>query len=194
MPGDFIRMEPQVTLEAFHAFRDDRPSGEKWELIAGVPNMMLPPTLVHQRIAGNIDKMLDARLSLTKPEWRADREVGLLVPDDDKYNPEPDITVIDTKIEIGQLYADRFFFVVEVLSDSDKPKLLDLKLDWYQRHEHCLGVLFIAQDRQHATLHAKKGSGWNTQELNDPEAEITIPEIGTIGTLGDAYRNTPLAI
>ena len=51
MPGDFLRRTPQLTMEQFHAFRDERPKEEKWELIDGVPMMMPPPTLVHQRIA-----------------------------------------------------------------------------------------------------------------------------------------------
>ena len=51
MPGDFLRRTPQLTMEQFHAFRDSRPEEEKWELIDGVPMMMPPPTLVHQRIA-----------------------------------------------------------------------------------------------------------------------------------------------
>lgn len=194
MPGDFIRMEPQVSLEAFHAFRDDRPSEEKWELIAGVPNMMPPPTLVHQRIARNLETMLNARLAQVKPEWQADREIGLLLPDDDRYNPVPDVTVMDTKIEAGQLYAERFYFVVEVLSDADKPRMLDLKLAWYRRHEHCRGVLFVAQDRVHATLNTRESESWREVVLSNPMDEIAVPRIGVIGALGEAYRHTPLHI
>ena len=193
MPGDFIRMEPQVTLEQFHVFRDERPPEEKWELIAGVPNMMPPRTLVHQRIAGNIDRMLNLRLAQVKPEWTADREIGLLLPDDDKYNPEPDVTVIETKIDAGVLYAVQFYFVVEVLSPNDKPQMLELKLAWYRRHAHCRGVLFIAQNRCHATLNVRESGHWRELVLSDPDDEIVIPEIGSIGTLGEAYRSTPIA-
>jgi Uma2 family endonuclease len=192
MPGDFVRMEPQVTLEQFHTFRDDRPSEEKWELIAGVPNMMPSPTLVHQRIARNIETMLNVRLANVKPEWQADHGIGLLIPDDDQYIPEPDVTVIDTAIEARQLYAHRFHFVVEVLSAHDKPQMLDLKLAWYRRHTHCLGALFIAQDRIHATLSSREGIGWREAGLSDPKDLIVLPEIGAIGTLGDAYRHAPL--
>ena len=62
MPGDFLRRTPQLTMEQFHAFRDERPKEEKWELIDGVPIMMPPPTLVHQRIADNLNQLLNARL------------------------------------------------------------------------------------------------------------------------------------
>ena len=62
MPGDSLRRVPQLTMEQFHAFRDERPKEEKWELIDGVPMMMPLPTLVHQRITGNIEALINARL------------------------------------------------------------------------------------------------------------------------------------
>jgi Uma2 family endonuclease len=54
MPGGFLRRRPQLTMEQFHAFRDERPKEEKWELIDGVPMMMPPPTVMHVRIARNL--------------------------------------------------------------------------------------------------------------------------------------------
>ena len=107
-------------MEQFHAFREERPKEEKWELIDGVPMMMPPPTLMHQRVAANLDRMLNAHLETVKPDWRADREVGVWLKDDEKYNPEPDVTVIDAAIAIGQIYVERFYFVAEILSESDR--------------------------------------------------------------------------
>ena len=153
--------------------------------------MMPPPTLMHQRISGNIDRLLTAQLGKTKPEWRSDREIGLLLPEDDKYNPEPDVTVIDTDIGIGQIYATQFFFVAEVLSGSDKPIVLDLKLAYYKQHAPCRGVLFVRQDRVEAELHVRK-SVWTTSELKNPVDHIVIPDIGDIGSLSQLYRHTPL--
>ena len=189
--GDFIRMVPQATLEQFHAFRDERPKEEKWELIAGVPTMLPPPSLIHQRISRNLETLINNLLGAVRPEWQADREIGLLMPEDDKYNPEPDVTVIDTDIGIGQIYATRFFFVAEVLSGSDKPIVLDLKLAYYKQHAPCRGVLFVRQDKVKAELHVRK-STWTTIELNDPIDRIVIPDIGDVGSLGQLYRHTPL--
>ena len=106
--GSFDPRLPRATLEQVHAFRDERPKVEKWELIDGVMVMMPLPTLVHQRIAGKPDVLLNNRLEAVRPEWRADREIGVLLPDDDRFSPEPDVTVIDTAIELGQLYAQSF--------------------------------------------------------------------------------------
>lgn len=200
MPGDFIRRVPQLTLEQFHAFRDERPKEEKWELVDGVPMMMPPPTLLHQRIAGNLEAMLNDRLREVRPEWQADREIGVLLPDDEKYNPEPDVTVTDTEIGLEQVYAERFYFVAEVLSGgnkpelragSDKPQVLAAKLSYYQQHEQCRGVLIVRQDRIEAELHVRDAA-WRRTELQDLADRIVIPDIGDIGPLGALYRYTPL--
>ena len=59
MPGDFLRRTPQLTMERFHAFRDERPKEEEWELIDGVPIEMDCPTLLHQRIACELAAALE---------------------------------------------------------------------------------------------------------------------------------------
>ena len=183
----------RLDMETFHGFRDDRPKEEKWELIDGRPVMMPPPSLIHQRISGNLEALINSRLSRIKPEWRADREIGLLIPQDQKFNPEPDVTVIDTEIGLNQLYAERFYFVAEVLSGSDRPWELKAKLEYYQKHEPCSGVLFVRQDQIVAELYLRK-SNWNKSELDIPNARLDLPVIGDIGPLSDLYRFTPLAL
>jgi Uma2 family endonuclease len=181
-------------MEQFHAFRDERPKEEKWELIDGVPMMMPPPTLLHQRIAANLDRLLNAHLEKAKPEWRSEREVGIRLEGDEKYNPEPDVTVIDAVITLGQIYVERFYFVAEVLSESDKTAVLQAKLAYYQGHEHNQCVLFVRQDRVSATQHDRQGRGgpWRDRPLTNPAAPLSFPDIGTVGRLGDLYKFTPL--
>jgi Uma2 family endonuclease len=180
-------------MKQFHAFRDERPKEEKWELIDGVPMMMPPPTLVHQRIAANLERLVNAVLERSRPEWRADREIGVWLKGDEKFNPEPDVTVIDTSVGMGQIYAQRFYFVAEVLSESDKKAVLDAKLAYYQQHAHNRCVLFVRQDRIGAHQHDRLEDGtWTQRSLRTPTAQLSIPEIGGIGRLGDLYRFTPL--
>ena len=166
MPGDFLRRTPQITMKQFHAFRDERPKEEKWEL--------------------------NAKLQQVKPEWQADREVGIWLEGDDKYNPEPDVTVIDADIRIGQIYVERFYFVAEVMSPSDKREVIEAKLAYYENHEHNQGVLFVRQDRIGATLHARSGDSWHSTMLERADQRIMVPDIGDIGRLAELYRHTPL--
>jgi Uma2 family endonuclease len=52
---------------AFREFQDHRPDHERWELIAGVPMMMSPPTIAHNRIAGNLERLLNEALERHAP-------------------------------------------------------------------------------------------------------------------------------
>ena len=198
--GDFIRRVPQFSLEMFHAFRDERPKEEKWELIDGVPMMMPPPTLIHQRISRNLETMLNAHLARVNPRWMADREIGILLPHDEKFNPEPDVTVIDIEVAVGQIYAERFYFVAEVLSESSRPELVAgsdkpivraAKLAYYREHPPCLANMFVRQDRIEATLFARDVN-FEPRVLENPADRLDIPGIGDIGSLGQLYRHTPL--
>jgi Uma2 family endonuclease len=183
----------RLDMETFHGFRDDRPKEEKWELIDGRPVTIPPPSLVHQRIADNLERLINDRLVVVRPEWRADREISVLIPQDKKYNPEPDATVIDTDVELGQIYAERFYFVAEVLSGSDTGWVLNAKLDYYQAHEPCRAVLFLRQDQIAAEFYSR-ADGFAKTEWTNALTRVDIPGIGDIGQFSDIYRLTPLAL
>ena len=146
---------------------------------------------MHQRVSANIDRLLNARLALVKPEWSADREIGVVIPENSRFNPEPDITVIETDFSLGQVYAERFYFVVEDVSPSDRKLVLDLKLEYYQLHQPCFGVMFVRQDRMGAELFLRQAA-WAKQDIDDPLARLILPTLGDIGALCDLYRHTPL--
>lgn len=180
----------KLPLDLFQAWRDDRPKEEKWELIAGTPVMMPPPALGHQRISAAIMEMLNARLAISRPDWEANMEIGVLT-EDKTFNPEPDVTVIDVGTPSDELYAARFYFVTEVLSPNDKQKVLRSKLGYYQRHEHCLGIMFVKPDKVSAELHVREEI-WKLRKLTKPDDRVVIPVIGDIGALIDLYRRTEL--
>jgi Uma2 family endonuclease len=154
--------------------------------------MMPPPTLVHQRIADNLNQLLNERLREVKPEWRAVRDAGVWLKGDEKYNPEPDVTVIDAAVSLGQIYAQRFYFVSEVLSASDKKAVVAAKLRYYQDHEHNRCVLFVRQDRIGAEQHIRQGGAWRARRLSSATAKLSFPEVGIVGRLGDLCEATPL--
>jgi Uma2 family endonuclease len=148
---------------------------------------------MHQRISANLDRLLNEHLERSKPEWRADREVDVWLKGDEKYNPEPDVTVIDTAFAVGQIYVERFYFVAEVLSESDKKAVLEAKLAYSKEHDHNLCVLLIRQDLVGAEQHNRQADGtWRRRRLGAAAASLEIPAVGTIGRLGDLYRFTPL--
>ena len=191
MPGEHVRDLPKMTTRQFQAFYHARPEPEKWELIDGIANRSPLPSLVHQRISRNIGNQINDLLQRDRPKWHADRKIGVLLSDNDKYNPEPDITVIDSAISIGQVYAGQFYFVVEVLSGSDRWAFLSSKLEFYSSHESCQGVLFVRQDRIEVELYSR-AAGFEKQTIIDKDAIIDVPGLGKIGPLKQFYRSTPL--
>jgi hypothetical protein len=67
MPGNFLQRAPQITMTQFHAFRESRPDFEKWELIDGVALRKDRPTVIHQRVVSNLQRLLKGRLGAMRP-------------------------------------------------------------------------------------------------------------------------------
>jgi hypothetical protein len=62
------------------------------------------------------------------------------------YDPEPDVAVIREDENPDPRYADRFYLVAEVLSESDKG-IIESKRDIYRAHPSCACILLVRQDR-----------------------------------------------
>lgn len=187
------RLLPKLSLEHFNAFRDSRPSEERWELIDGVPMMMPPPTIAHQIIARNLVRYLTDALERQSREWLATHEVGVQLPGDTLYHPEPDVIVIDAKIEAGQLYANTFYLVAEVLSECDNPGSIAAKVAFYQSHPANTCVLLIAQEKVAVEVIERAAPArWSKRRLTKSEDFLTTASIGTVCTLADLYRGVPM--
>jgi len=181
-----------LSIAAFRAWLDSRPDEEHWELIAGVPMMMAPATHDHQRIASNLERLLNDALEMHRPELSAYQRVGLnlapIVPD---YDPEPDVAVISAS-ERGEIrYSDRFFLAAEIVSSSDK-KTVESKREIYQRHPDCRCVLVIQQARFDVSVVVLTDAGWTEHGLTKADDQLVLDEFGLRCTLADLYRGTAL--
>src|SRR5437763_5499379 len=97
-----------LSVASFRDWVASRPDEEHWELIAGVPMMMAPPTRDHQRIASNLEGLLNDALEASGARFVAYQRSGLnlasIAPD---YDPEPDVIVIGADEPGNERYADR---------------------------------------------------------------------------------------
>src|SRR5258707_15231866 len=95
-----------LSIDAFRSWLASRPDEEHWELIAGVPMMMAPPTRDHQRIASNLERLLNDALETSGARLEAFQRSGLnlasIAPD---YDPEPDVVVVDADLPGDERYA-----------------------------------------------------------------------------------------
>ncbi len=181
----------KFTVEEFLAFYDTRPDGERWELIDGVAIMMTPPTKAHQRIGSNLARALNNHFETERPDLYAYQEVGLIVPEVDRFRPTADVAVEENAADY-ESYSDKFFLVVEVLSDSNTDAAVEIKRQRYMQNPDNLYVLVIEQKAVSVSVWARR-SGWRQQELNRLGDRLELPEFGLNILLATLYAGTPLA-
>jgi Uma2 family endonuclease len=192
--GMLQRNRTPLSVAAFRRWAESRPDEEHWELISGVPTMMAPPTHDHQRIASNLERLLnDAIERLPQPhvpQVAAYQRIGVnLAPTVEDYDPEPDVAVVEVATTGDRRYADRIFLVAEVISPSDEPKV-DGKREIYKRHPDCECILVIRQDRCSVTIDRRSGDGWNRQTLSAPDEQLSLPAFGLQCLLREVYKGT----
>jgi Uma2 family endonuclease len=193
MPEPASSQSAGLSVAAFRLWTQTRPDEEHWELLDGVPTRRTPPTKAHQRIASNLERLLNDALANT-PERAAYQRVGLnLGPVVENYDPEPDVVIIDVAESLDERYADQFYLIAEVVSSSDRPKIGG-KREIYKRHETCSCILTIQQDRHEVRVDLRAGNAWTTQVLTRAADELSLTEFGLRCTLADLYRGTPLQV
>lgn len=185
-----VRQDGKFGVEEYLALIEARPEEERWQLIDGVAMMMSPPTLVHQRIASNLARLLNNTLEAKRPELFAYHEVGLIVPEAELFRPEADVAVLDAMADY-ESYANKFYLVAEILSDSNTDKDIAVKRQRYLQHPDNLYFLLIEQKRVRVEIMARAG-GWQPVVLDELDAVLDLPEFGFSARVADLYRGTPL--
>ena len=69
-PADYID-EPLLSRQQFRVFQTMQPDSQRWELINGVPVMMSPPKITHQKISMNLTRLLEVALRVHDPSLTA---------------------------------------------------------------------------------------------------------------------------
>ena len=156
MVGALRPNTPILSVPSFRTWLSSRPDEEHWELIEGVPMMMTPPNRRHQRIASNLETLLNAALKRHNPALAAYHDIGVNIVSTVPYDPEPDVAVIREDENPDPRYAERFYLVAEVLSESDRG-IIESKRDVYRAHPSCARILLVRQD--FFGNHAPPGSG-----------------------------------
>jgi Uma2 family endonuclease len=190
MVGALRQNAPILSVASFRTWLASRPDEEHWELIEGVPMMMTPPNRRHQRIASNLESLLNAALKRHNPTFVAYHDIGVNIVSTVPYDPEPDVAVIREDENPDPRYADRFYLVAEVLSESDKG-IIESKRDIYRAHPSCTCIPLVRQDRLEIVVDRRTPDGWRSQELHAAD-ELSVPEFGLTCLVRDVYRDTRL--
>src|SRR5262245_50018750 len=133
-----------MDVDEFMAFLETRPREEWWQLIEGVAVMMNPPTLAHQRIAHNLRDLLNDSMRARGLDLYALMDIGVRIPGLTNFQPVPDVVVM-RGVAGYEYYAENFRLVAEVLSPTNTPREVGLKLRRYQEAADNLYALVIEQ-------------------------------------------------
>lgn len=180
-----------MTVDEFLGFYETRPDGEHWELIDGVPVMMTPPSMQHQIVASTIEQRLTQVLEGGNWPYLVVREGGLQLGTVPDFRPEPEIVVVDAGIDLTRSFAEQFYMAVEVVSPSDRRRL-SRKIAFYRDHPSCHTILVVEPFLIEAELHTRRNGEWEQVRLCDPTSVVEIGPWGSLGTLEQIYRRTPL--
>jgi Uma2 family endonuclease len=182
----------------FRSFQERRPDRERWELVAGVPIRIIPPTIAHNRIASNLEHLLNDALDLHDPSRMAVQRPGIELGSGD-YRPAPDVGVIDADYDENQRFVVRAYLLAEIVSGSDdvpvpgtQERWIDVKRQIYLAHDACEALLIVQQGRIEAQLDIRTPSGWKSATISGLSAELNLPPFGLKCSLGELYAGTPL--
>lgn len=187
-----IRSVEKLSDEEYLAFLDTRPSHERWQLLDGVAMMMPPPTLRHQAVARNLGFELNLHFRTTGLALSALQEIGLIVPNVERFRPECDVAVLDDGADLDTSYAARFFLAAEILSESNTDEEIEMKRQWYAAHPDNLYCLVISQTEVRVEIWSR-ASGWQRLELTRLDQSVELSEWKCSIPLAAVYRGTPLA-
>jgi len=194
MAGVSLHARQRMSVGQFRQFIEGRPDKERWELIDGVAMMMAPPTLAHQRIASNLERLLLDALEAHAPALTAFQAIGVNVgPAIQDYDPEPDVVVTDSSVEEAQdeRYADRFYLAAEIISSNERVDI-DRKRSIYKLHEACTCILTVQQDRFEVRIDLRTDTSWSEQVLRQADDVLAVAAFGLRCRVADLYRGTPL--
>jgi Uma2 family endonuclease len=171
--------------------------------------MMTPASIDHNRIASNLEALLNTVFEQSDATAIAIQRPGIELSLDESalaalglnadYKPEPDVAVIDNPLAPGCCFVDRAYLLAEVTSSADEDRIvptgerwIETKIRLYQAHRHCNTVLAVEQDRIEVRVVRRTANGWLSQILKDGEDELDLPDYGLRCPVGALYANTHL--
>src|SRR5262245_65636153 len=119
MGGAVRQQAPILSVASFRVWLTSRPDEEHWELIGGVPMMMAPPNRRHQRIASNLEALLNAALKRHNPALCAYQAIGVNIVSTVPYDPEPDVVVVREEVNPDGRYVYRWCLDSDVCDEVE---------------------------------------------------------------------------
>ena len=181
----------QMTIEEFLAFTQERPDGERWELIEGIAILNASPTDYHQTITGNIHGLLWLHQRQRHVTWIPLLGVGTRVPVSPGSLPQPDLMVKGSPLT-GAPISDEALVLFEILSKSNTKSDQAWRKRVYASIPNCQHYVTVAQSMPLVTRF-DRASDWVESESTRITETLELPALGVSLPLSEIYRGTPVA-
>ncbi len=172
------------TIEEFLGWDDG--SDRRYELVAGVPVAMAPPSEAHGTIVANLTILIGAAL---QPPCRVVDEAGIVLPERDDAWYQADLAVTCASPEPGRAYVAEPVLIVEVLSPSSAVHDRGLKLDDYCRLASVREVLLISSTERRVQYWRRESARWVVENLIG-EASLTLAAVPPPIPLAAIYQGS----
>ncbi len=185
-------MELAYKLLSVDEFLDCCPNDQRhYQLIDGVIVAMAPPAIPHQIIAGNLTGEIYSAVRSNRPNCTVRSQAGIAPQGLSGRNHfETDITVTCEPGGYKGIAAEPVL-IVEIQSPSTERDDHFVKLPHYQNLPSLQEILYVESQRVAATLYRRSGEGWQTIEIDGPEASLQLETIGLDLPLSSLYRGVP---
>ena len=181
----------QMTIEEFLAYTDQRPDGERWELIEGIAILNATPTDFHQIIVTNITTALANLRRKKKAMWLPLIGTGTRVPVSPRSLPQPDVMVKEAP-GTGAPVSDEAIVLFEVLSPSNTVSDQAWRRRVYASVPNCQHSVTVSQ-KSVSVIRYDRASTWKPVEVRDIQGKLELPALGVSIALADIYLDTPHA-
>jgi Uma2 family endonuclease len=181
-----------MSVEDFYAFTDERPDGEKWELVDGELVLNASPSRLHQRIVKNLTFFLTTLERRPGTSWEVLPGLGVRVSDKDR--PEPDVLVIPVNGSSADPQGrdrDDVIVAFEVLSPSTERRDLHWKRTAYTSLPSLTHYIVIAQDAMEVVVFARDND-FAERRLRSLDAVIELRSLDVSLPVAEIYRDTGL--
>ena len=191
-----LRDDAPMAVSRFLKFLEGRSEDERWELIDGKPvQMMTPASKIHNRIAANLERLLNRVFENGREKLDALREVPLAPTTVSSFRAIADLAVVsldDERTESDRYFFSRFLLAAEVLSDSNTREHINLKRTRYAECPDCRYVLIISQTDIAVEVWAR-AANWEGRVYRKLDDRIELPELGFSFAVRELYPNTDLS-
>lgn len=175
-----------MTVDEFLSWYEGDTSEFRYELIAGQPVAMAPPSVAHGALMSSLAIRLGASL---KPPCRVIAEAGIRLADRADQWFQADLAVTCRPLAGASRWVPEPVVIVEILSPSTAARDREVKLDAYRAIASVAEILLLDSTRRWAQIWRRDGADGRRWIVEDRvgDGELRFESLGAAFPLAPLY-------